>query len=353
MGGILMICAYLLRIFLPVGFCFLACSKPVPPIVQVAPIPVRTAVVSMQSLQKIVYTSGLTNSSKEMNLSFKLGGLIEGIWAQEGASVHKGDTLAILDRTDIQARLVQARVAQQKAHRDFETIQALFADSAATRDQVLDAQTALYHTQAMLDIAVHSLDQMALVAPADGRIIRKLGEVREVLGPGMPLFLFDANNHHLVLRTGVTDRDVLFVAVGDSARVQFDAHRGVSVPAVVNEIAPSADPRTGLYKVELTLLPGSITLLPGMIGYAHIRTEHKRQLPAVPVKALIEADADRGFVYVLHDSVVHRRAVVLDVWDQDKVLVKEGVMAGEQVITEGASYLRDHSRVVVQTGQGL
>lgn len=331
-----------------------ACASAPEPESQPPPIPVRTAPVVMNDVRTVIYTSGVTASNRQMHLSFKIGGIVDRIFAREGASVRGGDTLAVLDRTEIAARHAQAITAHEKARRDFENAQTLLADSVATRDQLLDAQAALDNAQATLDIAKHSLTHSAITAPTQGRIAKRLGEVREIVAAGQPLFAFASEINRPVLRAGVTDRDVVIIAPGDSAFVRFDAYPDEAVPAIVDIVSASADARTGLYEISLALLPGRRTLLPGMIGQAHIRTQHARRMPAVPVEALIGADADRGFVYVLADSVVHRRPVILGGLVGAQVLVQTGVMPGEQVITEGASYLSDRSRVIVlEPGQGL
>ncbi|MDP6038216.1 MAG: efflux RND transporter periplasmic adaptor subunit [Candidatus Latescibacteria bacterium] len=258
----------------------------------------------------------------------------------------------MLNRTEIWARHTQARVALEKAQRDFDDAERLHADGVVTRSQRLDAKSALDQAKAAFEIAQHNLRFSAIVAPSKGRIAKQLKEADEVIGAGQPMFEFVTEL--LVLRAGVTDRDVLFVSLGDSAQIRFDAHPNEVVVGKVEELSAAADARTGLYEVELRLRSKSLTLLPGMMGRAHIFTNHETRLPAVPVEALIDADADRGFVYVLVGSTVDRRAVTLGKMKDAHVFIHKGVSPGEQVIVEGATYLRDQSRVqVVGAGQSL
>ena len=64
--------------------------------------------------------------------------------------------------------------------------------------------------------------------------------------------------------------------------------------------------------------------------------------------ALIDARADRGYVYVIDDkNVAHRRAVSTSGIDRGDVLVLSGLEAGERVIAEGAAYVRDGEAVVI------
>ena len=90
----------------------------------------------------------------------------------------------------------------------------------------------------------------------------------------------------------------------------------------------------------------------GLIGSARITssaaTEDKSSTVRIPTLALIDARADRGYVYVIDDkSVAHRRAVSTSGVDKGEVLVLSGLEAGERVIAEGAAYVRDGEAVVI------
>ena len=323
----------------------LGCSKKTPETpTQTATIPVRTTAVTQQHIQTTLYTSGKTISQQTVQLSFKVGGHIKHIAVREGDTVQKQDTLAILDQTEIRAHHTQAVTAYQKAYQDFQKAQKLQSDNVLTNDQLLNAKVALETARSARNIATYNLSHSVITAPTHGRILKKMGEKRELIGVGSPLFIFAPTTATYALRAGLTDRDILWVTLGDSATVTFDAHPNVHIPAKVDKIAATASPQTGLFDIELALKTQH-TLLPGMIGQAHIHTQYHQDRLTIPIEALIDADSDRGFVYVLKDSIVFRRAIVLDKLQHNAVLVKEGLTLGEQVVTDGASYLRDQAPV--------
>jgi RND family efflux transporter MFP subunit len=320
-------------------------KTPAPP-PQTTTTPVKITPVKAQQIRTIVYTTGKTITRQKTQLSFKVDGLIKHIAVQEGDNVKAQDTLAVLDQTEIRAHYAQAMAAYHKAYQDHQKAQSLQKDQVVTQTQLLGAQVTLEAARSARDIATYNLAHTVLIAPTNGRILQKWGEAEEMIRAGMPLFSFASETDIAILQAGITDRNVLHLAPGDSATVAFDAHPNTQIPATVEKIAAMATLQTGLYEIELAFVTPH-TLLPGMIGHAHLYTQHSQNRWIIPIESLIDADNDRGFVYVFKDNIVYRRAVTLDKLQNNMVLIKDGLELGEHVVTDGASYLSDQSRVTL------
>src|SRR5687768_17506443 len=101
-----------------------------------AAIPVRLApVVDTESTQAIVATGTLA-ASDEVQLSFKISGIVARVLVQEGQTVRAGQPLAALDLREIDAQLAKARTGLAKAERDLARAQNLYKDSVATLENV-------------------------------------------------------------------------------------------------------------------------------------------------------------------------------------------------------------------------
>ncbi|MCB0292238.1 MAG: biotin/lipoyl-binding protein, partial [Calditrichaeota bacterium] len=71
----------------------------------------RIAEVVQQEIAFPVETSGQLAAKAEVKLAFKIGGIIERIYVDEGSSVRKGQLLATLVQSEIKAQADQARSA--------------------------------------------------------------------------------------------------------------------------------------------------------------------------------------------------------------------------------------------------
>ncbi len=108
-----------------------------------------------------------TVEATQASLGFQAAGRIESIRVREGDKVRAGDTLAILDRTELEARLSQARAQRAAAQsglaemergaRGEELAQAREIDSAAAA-RLVDAQRDLARAQRLLQDGAASQD---------------------------------------------------------------------------------------------------------------------------------------------------------------------------------------------------
>ncbi len=312
---------------------------------------VSTAPVTRQPLVAPVVGSGVLASKKEAKLSFKTGGIVAALHVDEGQDVRKGQVLAVLNLTEIDAQVTQARNNFEKAQRDRDRVQRLYADSAATLEQMQNATTGYEVASAALTAARFNRQHSVIVAPENGRILRRQVETGELVQPGSTVFLFagGGSGEGWVVRTGIADRDMVKLKIGDKARMTFDAYPGVSFAAVVTEIAGAADPVNGTFEVELKVNPAGKKLVTGLVAKAEIFPSGGDQALVVPIEALAEADGEQAFVYTLGEdgTTVKKLAIRTAGIYGDVVAVREGLPEGMAVITRGTAYLTETSKVKV------
>ena len=226
-------------------------------------VPVTLADVSEEVRAMPIRTSGRLSAKKEQKLSFKIGGLIAFMTAEEGVNVRQGALLAQLNTAEIDAQVLQAESAVAKAQRDLARAEGLLADSVATLEQVQDAGTALEVAEANLRIARFNRQYAVIRAPSSGKVLRRMAEDNELVAPGAPVYLFGADREGWVVRVGLADRDVVNVALGDEATMHFDAFPDSLLTGRVTEIASAADPFSGTFEVEVALENPSVPLRSG------------------------------------------------------------------------------------------
>lgn len=307
---------------------------------------VRVAPVVFASLDQPVVGAGIVASHDEFPLAFKIGGVVAAVFVREGDMVRSGQTLAQLDLREIDAQVTRARSALAKAERDHARVRALHADSLAPLAQLQDAATALELARADLQTASVNRRYATVVALGAGRVLRRSADPGQTLAAGAPVVVVGGSTGGTVLRVGLADRDVVRVRIGNPATVRLDAFPDRVLTGRVRQIAGAATPGTGTYAVEIAL-DDAAGLSAGMIGHATIQAAGKGSLPTVPVDALIEADGDRGSVFVVAGDRARRRAVRVAAIQGDRVAVRGGLDGASHVVVTGASYLSDGAAVKV------
>lgn len=292
-------------------------------------------------------TAGKLASKSESKLSFKTGGIIQKIMVDEGQSVRKNQLLAQLNLEEINSRVSQAELALQKAERDYERAGNLYRDSVATLEQFQNAGTALEVARTNASIAHFNLQYSTIRAPANGKILKRIAEANEIIAPGHPVFLFASTGSDWVVRANLTDRDIVRVSMSDSAHVSFDAYPGEIFTGVISEIGTSADPYTGTYEVEIQLTRRPERLVSGFFAKVDIYPAAKEKHVVIPVESLIDGVGLTGYVMVLVDRQPERRKIRIRAVTDHGLVVQEGLSPGDELIIEGAQYIKTGSRIKV------
>lgn len=305
-------------------------------------VPVKTVPVLVQRLSEPVRTSGFLSSEAEMKLSFKTGGIIDKVFARDGERIRKGQILASLKLDEIRGMFDQAQNGYEKAKRDFVRAQNLYRDSVATLEQIQDAETGLNVAKAIYNTAEFNLTHSAIVAPSDGRILKRLAEANELIGPGYPALVFGTEGSEWLVKVGATDRDVVRISAGDLASVTLDAFPGSRFAASVRTVGGAPDPMSGVFEIELSILKGTRAFVNGLMADAEIFPSRKREYRVIPFEALVDVSDTRGFVYAVSpDRTARKLPVTIGFLTDGIAAVERGLEKTDRVVSEGSAYLSD------------
>ena len=308
---------------------------------------VKTAQVEWAEAPMPIRASGTLAQASEQTLSFKVGGIVARVAANEGDAVRAGQVLATLDLTEIDAQVQAARSASEKADRDLARATRLLADSVATPTQVRDAQTAAEVARSGLEAAEFNRSFAVVRAPESGRVLTRLAEPNELVAPGQPIFRVGTASGGWIVRAALADRDVVRVQQGDAADVTFGAFPGETFGGRVTQVAYAASGPGGTFEVEIAVSDADGRLRSGLVASVAIRTQGEGHA-LVPSGALVSGDGDEGVVFTLDPSgVVKRRAVQVLAFSGDRLAVAGGLSRSDRVVTTGAPFLSPGDTVVV------
>jgi multidrug efflux system membrane fusion protein len=313
--------------------------------------PARVAAVAVTTgpAQPPVLTSGVITTREEQRLSFKIGGIVRRIGVNEGEAVRAGQELAVLELTEVDAQLEQARQLADKARRDLVRSTRLRADEVISEEELEAIRTQAAVAQAALRAAEFNRNFSTIVAARDGIVLRKLVEEREFVQPGQAVLVVGPKAGGYIVRAGLSDRDVVRLRLGDPATVTTDAFPGQTFQGKVTVLSGAADAATGLFAIEVELAPAPVRLVSGLSARLRIDpvAAGESTLPYAPIAAVIEADGDRAAVFVVEAGTARRRAVRIAFIAPAAVAIASGLRAGETVVTDGALYLEDGEKIKV------
>jgi RND family efflux transporter MFP subunit len=308
---------------------------------------VEAANVDFGSTNTSLIASGILERRREMTLSFRIGGVLTDLSVDAGDVIAKGQILAAIDPTGVEARSRQVGADLERARRDLSRDQKLFDQGFVSRARLDDRASAVKSAQAAFDSAGFDRRWARLAAPAGGVVLSRQAQKGEVVQPGQAVVRIADQSSPLVLRLSVADRDVARVRLGQSADIRFDALPGQALTGQVVKIGQAADSRTGAVEVEVEL-PAAPDLRSGLVATAKLAVMDPDAglFARIPAEAILEAEGKRASVLRLVSNRAVRTEVGFGGFDGDFAKVS-GLPPGSRVITAGAGFVSNGDTVRV------
>jgi RND family efflux transporter MFP subunit len=321
-----------------------------PPIPKASePIPVTITSLERSAGTSKITASGQLTTDDETILGFKTPGVVESIFVREGEPVKKGQLLAKLHLTEIDALVAQAKHGLEKTERDFQRARHLYEDSVATLEQLQNAETAFAVSREQYQAAIFNRSYAEIHAPANGFVLKKFVNPGQVVGIGDPIIQTNgASEGKWILKISVSDKQWSSIRIHDKANVSIDAIPGKSFKAVVLRKSETADPQTGVFTVDLGVANERLRLANGMFGSAEFLIADVQASWNVPYEAVLDATDDEGFVFVTADlKTAIKQPVTIESFNGQTIRISKGLETAKALIVSGSAYLSDKSPITV------
>lgn len=336
------------------------------------PPPVSVAVYKVEPQAVVGFDTyqGTVVPLNEVELRAEVGGYVTRIFIKDGQRVTKGQPLYEIDQTryqadyrQAQAQLAVTRANYAKAAKDAERYNRLAEQDAIARQRVDYAQTDLANAasqvaaaQAAVTTAAQYLKRATVTAPFSGTIGISQVKLGALVSQGSTLLNTISSDDPIAVDVAVGEQQIPRfntlqqqpAAASDSVyTLVLAGQQEYAAPGKITTIDRAVDPQTGTVKVRVQFPNPKRLLLAGMNATLRVRnTDTGRQL-TIPYKAVTEQMGE-FFVYVVGDSSkVSQRKVQLGTRIKDKAVVREGLKAGETIVSEGIQNLRDGAVVRV------
>jgi cobalt-zinc-cadmium efflux system membrane fusion protein len=183
---------------------------------------------------------------------------------------------------------------------------------------------------------------IAIRAPIDGTVVgRKVGPGQYVrTDPGESLYSI-ADLSTMWLKAYVTDTDISSVRVGQEVEVKVIALPDRALKARIALIGAASDVSTRRILVRAEIPNPDGALKGEMFASFRIGVGPDQPTPAVPVEAVIR-EGELATVWVEQEPMLfRRRKVQIGMEQDDRVQIRSGLEAGEQVIARGAIFVEN------------
>ncbi|MGD8409041.1 MAG: efflux RND transporter periplasmic adaptor subunit [Desulfobacterales bacterium] len=339
----------------------MAACKEKPEIVEVVR-SIKTITVSEQSAEKIRKFPGQVAAVDSSGLSFEVGGQVDSVEVDIGDRVKKEQMLAVLDPEPYQldvdaakAELIKARENVTKTKAEYERQKRIFEQGAGAQRFVevteFDYKAALSAVNfqiAKLDLARRNLRKTKLPSPYNGVIAWRSVEPNENVLAGQKILEINATGK-MEVELAIPETTVDQIHIDDPVTVTFPTLPGESANGRISYIGGAAV-KANAFPVKVDLIDPSEKVKPGMTAEANltIKDENAKTGYLVPIQALLPSpEPDRGFAFVYDTgtSTVKKTPIRSRGTADKKVIIEEGLEAGDIIAVAGVSFLADGMEV--------
>lgn len=309
--------------------------------------PIVETITPVQSkIKTIIASSGTISNSEEIVLSFKTGGMVESVNAEEGQYVRKGQILARLNTTELDVQLEQSKLNVEKLKRDEYRLSQLVKDTVATLEQLQNVQTALSSGQQQLRSLEFNRQQASLSAPESGFVLKRQVNPGEFKTPGAAVFIIGSNSNSKVgkwtFKISVSDKDrVKLTTVGQQTVITLDVMPDREFEGTIIKLSSVPDAKTGTYDCYVSFDPQGENVVYGLSGKLNISHESEQSFTEIPLETLVGADGNTAVIYMLNnDNIVEKQTVSIRSINKQSVSLNEYLPADLRIITSGKNKVK-------------
>jgi len=329
--------------------------------------PVRFVTVSDASDFRNRSFSGISKSSRESRLSFKVSGTINNLPVQIGQRLQAGDLIAQLDAASYvlqaqqaQATLVEAQANDRRATANYERTKGLYANSNASLDDLESARAQAESASAVvraaskaLEIARLNVSYTRLTADSDCSIASLNIEVNENVTSGQQVAAVSCGDAYEVT-LDLPESLIGSIDEWTPVTIRFGAIPDAEFSGEISEIAVASGAGAAAFPVVIKIIGSHQLLRSGLAADVTFKFDSAASQGGgyvLPVNSVIY-DPSGTFVFVAApgetagEAVVRRRDVTLGELTQSGIEIADGLAVGDRVITAGISVIRDGQRVL-------
>ena len=329
----------------------------------------KTAAVVIGDIKSFNHATGKIEPTRKAEISSEITGIVKQVNVDYNSRVQEGQVLALIDPTDFELKLSEAKANSAKANADFELSKSiynsnktLFNKNLISKEELKNSKV-LYssalasrqQTQVALEKAKSDLKNTKIVSPIQGSVIGKniiMGQKVTQRQNEPPLFTIADNLDKMIVITSVNEIDIGKVTIGNKCEFVTDAYPEQKYSGEIKQIIsePSTVNNLVTYDVLVEFNNTGKKLKPGMTASVEILVENKKDVLKVDRSALrfIPPSGE----YIVKNSKYSEDDEILWVRARGKklkpIIIKTGVKNGTHVeIIKGK--IKENDKIVIQS----
>ncbi|MEW6114182.1 MAG: efflux RND transporter periplasmic adaptor subunit [Thermodesulfobacteriota bacterium] len=348
------------------GACVLAFSSLSEVLSADSPALVKTVRAAKREAREPIVGMGTIRCAGNLKVGFETTGVVRALHVREGDRIEKGQVLAELDNSvlDAQAAVKRAEMKAARAEIDYyreeyRKREELHKKSAVSEAELNKARHELSRAEARVETLSAEVDalgaakqQRILRSPVAGIVANRYVEEGSVVTPGAHRVFRLVQCQEAIAVIELGEKNYGVIRPGQRVSLTIDAVPGRTYTSGVNRVSPVIDERNRTFTVEATINNVDEAVVFGMFVQATVHFDRDERSVWIPEEALQNHDKAGHMVYVVKDGAVATKQVEIAARSNGLVEIAAGLEPGDEVVVEGQQNFTDPSRAPATRGLG-
>ena len=291
-----------------------------------------------------LFVSGKLMPDEEVDLSFEASGKIIDINFTEGSSVKKGQLLAKVNDSQLQAQLARLEAQRPLAEDRVFRQNALLQRDAVSKEAYEQVKTELATLHADIENVKASIAMTELRAPFDGVIGLRQVSTGAYASPTTVIAKLTKITP-LKVEFAVPERYARQIRKGTNLTFKIEG-KLEEFKAQVYATESSIDPETHTLTVRAIYPNHNGLLLPGRYADVSLKQEEISDAIAIPSEAIVP-EMGKNKVFVYRSGKAYPVDVEIGIRTEAEIQIVKGLSAGDTILTSGTLQLRTGMPVTI------
>jgi len=319
--------------------------------------PSDLARATQAELTPSVSVTGTLTPLEQAAVKTRAPGVLSSVLVREGQTVGKGQLLARMEDTEMQARLNEREADLAAAQAELGLAERTLQKQKALLDQGFISSTAFDTAQNTAQVARARVDisraqlagvrkawaDLTLEAPIAGAVAKRHAEPGERLPADSPVLTI-VSLRRLELTADVPASEIGKISAGQHVNVFVDGFAGAAFAGRVDRINPQAIASAGVVPVYVIVDNAGEQLRAGLFAHAEIVLSTRQRGVQVPATAVREQSGSR-YVYAIEGERLVRKPVSVAFFSGAQALITQGLAEGELVVAANLGELPEGAQV--------
>lgn len=313
---------------------------------------ITTLTIKDEKFNHYLELQGSVTTKELLILYPEFSGILTEVFVQEGQWVKKDQILAKIDDGGLNQQLAQLQIQSDLAKTTYERQKRLWDQKIGSEMQYLQSKSNYEAQLKAIEQLQKQIDKTLIKAPFTGTIDDILTEQGSVVSQGQSQLMRIINLKNMYIETNVPEKHISYITKNKNVVVEFPI-LGIKIDSKIRQVSDFINPANRTFKIEIPVPNKDNQIKPNLTAKLKINDYTNDSALLIPQSIISENANGDQYIYTVKnrnesgEGVAEKTIIETGKSQDDVVEVTKGIVAGSEIIIEGARRVNNGQNVKV------